>query len=55
MVWHGAMRDDAILNLSLADRDELLLHRPPELMKVAIVGAGIIGVTTAYELTRRRP
>ena len=49
MVWSGALQDDAVLDASLAI--EAALAAGARLtMRVAVIGAGIVGVTTAYEL-----
>ena len=63
MLWHAALHDDAVLAVALQAEAALALVltgaalcEPPlqpftkETMKIAIVGAGIIGVTTAWEL-----
>ncbi len=44
------MRDDAVLDAGLAIETALTRARPLS-MRIAVVGAGIIGVTTAYELS----
>ena len=56
MVWSAAMRDDAVLDAALAIEAAFAGHAPGALsMRIAVIGAGIIGVTTAYELARRGP
>ena len=67
MVWQGAMRDDVGPEHCAADRrpaascnnNNPLSGRPSRwagtlcrFMKIAVIGAGIIGVTTAWELAR---
>ena len=47
MAWGSALRDDALLDAALAIEPAA---RPLIAMRVAIIGAGIVGVTTAYEL-----
>ena len=57
MLWAAAMRDDAVLDAVARGRSGARpdpARRPPPRpradMRVAVIGAGVIGVTTAYEL-----
>ena len=47
MVWGPALADDRVLAVSLAIEQAL---RGRHLVRIAVVGAGIVGVATAYEL-----
>ena len=49
MVWGGALHDDAVLDVVARHRSRARGTRALT-MRIAVVGAGIIGVTTAYEL-----
>ena len=58
MLWHAALHDDAVLAVALqaeralktSARRAARRNHAKYRMKIAIVGAGIIGVTTAWEL-----